>query len=221
MGPAAVTAGRPARTYRTLGLRAGWLGPDFLQGDRASPAVRGMPKVPVFTLSEGNLAFTAVQGIRILAPSHHSAGLGPHIVRPAAAGPRLRQRWPLSYRQRSERRSELGGTPPVLDACGYGVFMLTATELTTAVMHGLPVIVLVQDDQGFRSFGYHQARNYGGWLIGTDLVTSSRVAFARPFGVNAECVEDIAGLPAGVRRAVATPGPAVIQITDWQGRPWV
>ena len=114
----------------------------------------------------------------------------------------------------------LGGTMPVMAACGDGGFLFTAMELATAVMQSLPVIVLVHNDHGFRSIGYHQTRDHGGRLIGTDLVNPDLVAFARSFGAHAERLEDIAGLPAAVRRAVATQGPAVIEISDPLGRPW-
>jgi len=114
----------------------------------------------------------------------------------------------------------LGGTTPVMAACGDGGFLFTAMELATAVMQSLPVIVLVHNDQGFRSIGHHQIKDYGGRLIGTELVNPDLVAFAGSFGVHTDRVEDIGGLPAAVRRAVATQGPAVIEITDPLGRPW-
>ncbi len=114
----------------------------------------------------------------------------------------------------------LGGEMPVMAACGDGGFLFTATELATAVMQSLPVIVLVHNDAGYRSICHHQENEHAGRLIGTELVNPDLVAFARSFGAAAERVEDIAGLPAAVARAVATRGPAVIEITDPLGRPW-
>lgn len=114
----------------------------------------------------------------------------------------------------------LGGSTPVMAACGDGGFLFTAMELATAVAHALPVIVLVHNDHGFRSIGYHQQKEYGGRLIGTELVNPDLVAFARSFGAHADSVADIADLPDAVRRAVASQGPAVIEITDPLGRPW-
>ena len=114
----------------------------------------------------------------------------------------------------------LGGRMPVVAACGDGGFLFTAMELATAVMQSLPVITLVHNDHGFRSIGYHQEREYGGRLIGTELVNPDIVAFARSFGAHAEQVGDIATLPAAVARAAAAQGPAVIEIIDPLGRPW-
>jgi acetolactate synthase-1/2/3 large subunit len=114
----------------------------------------------------------------------------------------------------------LGGRTPVMAACGDGGFLFTAAELATAVMQSLPVIVLVHNDHGFRSIGYHQERDFGGRIIGTELVNPDLLAFARSFGLHAERIEDIGDLPAAVGRAVATEGPAVIEITDPLGRPW-
>jgi thiamine pyrophosphate-dependent acetolactate synthase large subunit-like protein len=114
----------------------------------------------------------------------------------------------------------LGGEVPVVAACGDGGFLFTAMELATAVAQGLPVITLVHNDGGFRSIGYHQQRHFGGREIGVELVNPDLVAFARSFGAHADRVADIADLPAAVARAVATRGPAVIEITDPLGRPW-
>jgi acetolactate synthase-1/2/3 large subunit len=114
----------------------------------------------------------------------------------------------------------LGGRTPVMAACGDGGFLFTAAELATAVMFSLPVVVLVHNDGGFQSIAYHQEREYGGRLIGTELVNPDLVAFARSFGAAAERVTDIADLPAATARAVASQGPAVIEITDPLGRPW-
>jgi acetolactate synthase-1/2/3 large subunit len=114
----------------------------------------------------------------------------------------------------------LGGEVPVVAACGDGGFLFTAMELATAVAHGLPVITLVHNDGGFRSIGYHQQRYFGGREIGVELVNPDLVAFSRSFGAQAERVADIADLPAAVARAVASRGPAVIEITDPLGRPW-
>jgi acetolactate synthase-1/2/3 large subunit len=93
-------------------------------------------------------------------------------------------------------------------------------ELATAVMNNLPVITLVHNDNGFRSIGYYQERDYEGRLIGTELVNPDLTAFARSFGAHAERIERIEDLPAAVGQAVATRGPAVIEITDPLGRPW-
>lgn len=114
----------------------------------------------------------------------------------------------------------VGGQTPVVAACGDGGFLFTAMELSTAVARSLPVIALVHNDGGFRSIGYHQQRHFEGREIGVELVNPDLVAFARSFGAHAERIADIAGLPAAVARAVATHGPAVIEITDPLGRPW-
>ena len=114
----------------------------------------------------------------------------------------------------------LGRHTPVMAACGDGGFLFTAMELATAVAQQLPVIVLVHNDHGFGSIGYHQTKDFGGRLIGVELVNPDLVAFARSFGAHADTVADITDLPDAVRRAVATQGPAVIEITDPLGRPW-
>ena len=41
-------------------------------------------------------------------------------------------------------------------------------------MDGLPVITLIHNDHGFRSIGFYQERDYGGRLIGDELVTGLR-----------------------------------------------
>jgi acetolactate synthase I/II/III large subunit len=107
----------------------------------------------------------------------------------------------------------------VVAACGDGGFLFTATELATAVAHNLDVTVLVHDDAAFGSIADYQIR-FHGRSYATDLRNPDLVEFARSFGVPAERVEDIAGLPAAMTRATAAPGPSAVILAAPLGQPW-
>jgi len=198
-------AARAARARREL---RGTFRPEVARIDAAMHAARAaLPRESVVTHDAAGFNFWSAYAWPVYRPAGSlwpwgSATLG--FALPTAIGAAV----------------ALGGRMPVVAVCGDGGFLFTATELATAVMQSLPVITLVHNDHGFRSIGYHQEREYGGRLIGTELVNPDIVAFARSFGVHTERLEDIAGLPAAIARAVATQGPAVIEITDPLGRPW-
>jgi len=107
----------------------------------------------------------------------------------------------------------------VVASCGDGGFLFTATELATAVAHELDVTVLIHDDSAFGSIASYQLARHGR-SYATDLVNPDLVAFARSFGVRAERVDEVAGLPGAMARAVAEPGPSVVVLAAPLGQPW-
>ncbi len=97
----------------------------------------------------------------------------------------------------------------VVATCGDGGFFFTATELATAVAHGLDVTVLVHDDSGFGSIADYQRKDYGR-VYGTELVNPDLVAFGRSFGIPTEAVDDVGELAAAMRRVTSEPGPSLV-----------
>jgi acetolactate synthase-1/2/3 large subunit len=108
---------------------------------------------------------------------------------------------------------------PVLATCGDGGFLFTATELATAATYGLDVTVLVHNNSGFESIANAQRARFGR-SAATELRNPDLVAFARSFGVSAWRVDRIEALPAAVARAVASPGPAVVELNAPLRPPW-
>jgi acetolactate synthase-1/2/3 large subunit len=103
------------------------------------------------------------------------------------------------------------GRPAVLIA-GDGGFMLHATELVTAVQHGLPVVVCLFNDRGYGVLRGIQARQHGGRTYGVDLTTPDFPALAEAMGVTGTRVSDAAGFETAFREAIAAGRPALLDI---------
>ena len=63
--------------------------------------------------------------------------------------------------------------------------MYQATELATAMRHGLPLVVVVFDDGAFGNVRRIQAEQYGNRLIASDLTNPDFVVYAKSFGMAA------------------------------------
>jgi acetolactate synthase I/II/III large subunit len=103
------------------------------------------------------------------------------------------------------------GRPAVLIA-GDGGFMLHAGELATAAQHGLPVVICLFNDRGYGVLRGIQARQFDGRLTGVDLATPDFPALAASMGVPASRVRDPDGFEARFREAIASGGPALIDV---------
>jgi acetolactate synthase-1/2/3 large subunit len=101
---------------------------------------------------------------------------------------------------------------PVVCVAGDGDFLMSATELATAVQHELPVVVLVVDNGMYGTIRMHQEREYPGRVSGTDLVNPDFAAFARSFGAHGETVERTADFEPAFERALASGRPAVLSL---------
>jgi acetolactate synthase-1/2/3 large subunit len=117
---------------------------------------------------------------------------------------------------------------PVLAMVGDGSFLQTGTELATAAMLDVPLVVVVLNNGGWQAIKDLQIRLFGpGRKITTDWTTPKGEAyfaniteFARSLGCTAERVEDPAKLADAVRRGFETPGPVVIEAMSARELPW-
>lgn len=100
----------------------------------------------------------------------------------------------------------------VVLATGDGGFMFQATELATAMHHGLPVVAVVFDDGAFGNVRRIQAQAYGNRLIASDLTNPDFVKFAESFGMAAFRATSPGALEAALREAFALDAPAVIHV---------
>ena len=117
---------------------------------------------------------------------------------------------------------------PVLAMVGDGSFLQTGTELATAAMLDVPLVVVVLNNGGWQAIKDLQTRLFGSdRKITTEWTTPKGEAyfaniteFARSLGCTAERVEDPAKLADAVRRGFETPGPVVIEAMSARELPW-
>jgi acetolactate synthase I/II/III large subunit len=101
---------------------------------------------------------------------------------------------------------------PAICVAGDGDFLMYASELSTAVQHGLSILVLVVNNGMYGTIRMHQEREHPGRTIATDIADPDFVALARSFGVFGELVERTYEFPPALERALACGGPALIEL---------
>jgi acetolactate synthase I/II/III large subunit len=95
---------------------------------------------------------------------------------------------------------------------GDGGFLMTGTELATAVQRRARLIVVVADNGSYGTIRQHQERAYPGRRVATDLANPDFAAMAWAFGatgLSVRCVEDI---EQAVPVAVDCDGPVVVHV---------
>jgi acetolactate synthase-1/2/3 large subunit len=156
-----------------------------------------MPEDTIYTNGAGNFAtwlhrFHKYTGFRTqIAPTSGAMGYGV----PAAIAAKI---------ARPER--------PVVCFAGDGDFLMSGTELSTAVQYGAPIIVLVINNGIYGTIRMHQEKHYPGRVIGTDIANPQFAVFARAFGCVGEIIEDTAQFAPALARAMASGKPAVIEL---------
>lgn len=100
----------------------------------------------------------------------------------------------------------------VVAFAGDGDFLMTGSDLATAVQYGANVVVLVINNGMYGTIRMHQERHYPGRVIGTDLVNPDFVAYARAFGAHGALVERTEEFPAAFAVALAAARPALIEL---------
>lgn len=101
---------------------------------------------------------------------------------------------------------------PVVCFAGDGCFLMASQELATAVMHDLPVVVVLVDNGSYGSIRSHQERRYPGRVYATDLVNPDFAALAKAYGAHGERVMKTADFPAAFERALHSKKPALIHL---------
>lgn len=106
----------------------------------------------------------------------------------------------------------------VAGIAGDGDFMQTMQELAVAAMYDLPVLFVVLNNAGWISIKGGQLANFGKTAV-VDFCRRGEVyspAFgeiAKQFGIHGEKVDDPADVQPAIKRALATQGPALVEIT--------
>lgn len=100
----------------------------------------------------------------------------------------------------------------VVSISGDGGFMFNIQELSTAMAHGIAVVAVVFSDGAFGNVKRIQRDSFGARHIAVDLHNPDFVALARSFGMNAARAETPDELGIALRRALASGGPALIEV---------
>jgi len=102
---------------------------------------------------------------------------------------------------------------PVVCVFGDGAFGLMAMEIDTAVRHGLPVIACISNNHQWGDVA-HEAENWfgKGRIIAAELYDSDYAGMGQALGAHGERVDSAEGIAEAVKRAIATGGPAVIDV---------
>jgi acetolactate synthase-1/2/3 large subunit len=106
---------------------------------------------------------------------------------------------------------------------GDGCFLMSGLEVSTAAREGLPVKFFILDDQAYH---YMQRLQRAAYLrtTATHLARLDYQALAHGLGVGYNEITATDGLEAGIRYALATPGPVLTRVvTDYRKRPirWI
>jgi len=109
---------------------------------------------------------------------------------------------------------------PVILVTGDGAAGLTIQELETAARYKLKTVMIVFNDCHWGMYRPIKEMIFQNAQFGSDLTNVDFATVARGFGCHAERVSSIEDLPAAFQRAMAAPGPALIDMrADFTGHP--
>jgi acetolactate synthase-1/2/3 large subunit len=101
---------------------------------------------------------------------------------------------------------------PVISINGDGGFMYNVQELATMVLHNLPVVVVVFNDNAYGNVRRSQRVRFRNRIIATDLYNPDFMKLAEAFGIAGERAANPEELRRAVRRAVASSRPSLIEV---------
>ena len=119
---------------------------------------------------------------------------------------------PLGYAFPTALGAKLGAPDRrVVAISGDGGFLYMASEMSTAVSHGIAAVALVFNNNAFGASKWDQTHRYGGRLYGTDLQNPDFAKLAQAHGVRAESTT-ADGLGPALRRALELDAPALVEV---------
>lgn len=101
---------------------------------------------------------------------------------------------------------------PVVAVVGDGGFLFAATELATAMQHGIDTVTVVFDDGAYGNSNRDQREKFGGRELGTLLENPDWTALARAFGARGVTLSDVEELPRAIAEAVDADTSTVIAV---------
>jgi acetolactate synthase I/II/III large subunit len=109
---------------------------------------------------------------------------------------------------------------PVVAVVGDGGFLFSVNELATAVKYSLPIVFLVLNDNRYGAIKYLQEAMFAGRWSEADLANPDFPAMARAFGAEGHLVKQVDDLPSALDKALAHPGPTVLEVSVAIDPPW-
>jgi acetolactate synthase-1/2/3 large subunit len=112
---------------------------------------------------------------------------------------------------------------PVVSVTGDGGFMFAVQELATAVQYGINLVTLVFNNESYGNVYRDQQQQFGGRVLGSELVNPNFVSLAESFGVSASSVSSPQELRPALERALAADRPVLIEVKvprGSDGDPW-
>jgi acetolactate synthase-1/2/3 large subunit len=100
----------------------------------------------------------------------------------------------------------------VVTIVGDGGFLMTGTELATAVQYGARVRLFVSNNGSYGTIRLHQEKLYPGRTIATDLRNPDFASLARAFGAKGLAIRAAADAEPVVAEALASDGPVVVDV---------
>jgi acetolactate synthase-1/2/3 large subunit len=104
------------------------------------------------------------------------------------------------------------GDVPVVAISGDGGFMFNVQELSTAVRHRIPIVVVVFNDGAYGNVRNMQKSLHGNRLIGSDLANPDFLKLADSFGIGGYRVTGPDALRRALEQALAKDEPALIEV---------
>jgi acetolactate synthase-1/2/3 large subunit len=108
-------------------------------------------------------------------------------------------------------RHALGDTP-VVALSGDGGFMFNVQELSTAVRHRIPIVVVLFNDGAYGNVRNMQRHEHGNRVIGSDLANPDFMKLADSFGISGYRAKDPDGLRKALEAALSKNEPALIEV---------
>ena len=103
---------------------------------------------------------------------------------------------------------------------GDGSIGLNIAEFDTAVRHDIPLVVIVNNDQGWGMIRHGQSARYGaGSIVGAELGPVRYDEVARGFGAHAEFVTNASEIRPALERAFASGRPACVNVLTDPAQP--
>jgi acetolactate synthase-1/2/3 large subunit len=100
----------------------------------------------------------------------------------------------------------------VVATVGDGGFGFTMQELATAILHKIPVTVMVFDNSAYGNVKTIQTNQFGGRHIAVDLANPDWVKMAKAFGIKGEKAGSEAQLEEVLSRHLALDAPSLITV---------
>lgn len=104
------------------------------------------------------------------------------------------------------------GDVPLIALSGDGGFMFNVQELSSAVRHRIPVVVVVFNDGAYGNVRNMQKNLHGNRMIGTDLANPDFVRLAESFGVSGYRTTTPEGLRHALEQSLARQVPSLIEV---------